>query len=245
MKQRSYKPELMDGPLNDPGLLYENLDELRLINRFTGAYSKMFSIIKHLLAESKVNATILDVAAGAGDFLHYVLKRKDELACPVRLIGLDLEPHAKEYAFRQYPDLASQAEWIVDDYRNLDQYNIKPDIITCSLFCHHLKDEDVVNLMRFVKANAQKGFIINDLVRHPFAYHSIRLLTRLFSRSQYTKHDAPLSVLRSFKKKELESFLHLATVDRYAIIRTIFFRYIITASGAEKTAIKNKSTKNV
>lgn len=245
MKQRSYEPELMDGPLDNPGLLYENLDELRVINRFTGAYSKMFSIIKHLLADCKTSATILDIAAGAGDFLHYILKRKEELACPIKLVGLDLEPHAKEYAFRQYPDLASQSEWIVDDYRNVELYNIKPDIITCSLFCHHLTDEDVVNLLHFFSLNARKGFIINDLVRHPFAYHSIRILTRLFSRSKYTKYDAPLSVLRGFKKNELESYLNLAFVDRYAIIRTMFFRYIISAPGVEKTAIKNKNTKNV
>jgi len=245
MKQRSYEPELMDGPLEDPVLLYENLDELRIINRFTGAYGKMFSILKQLLAGRKNKATILDVAAGAGDFLHYVMKRKDELPCPVRLIGLDLEPHAKEYAFRQYPDLATNAEWLVDDYRNLAQHNIKPDIITCSLFCHHLPDDEVVKLMQFFKMNAQEGFIINDLVRHPFAFHSIRLLTRLFSRSAYTRHDAPLSVLRGFKKKELEDFLRCASVVHYAIIRTLFFRYIISAPGAEKNAIRKEKTSNV
>ena len=54
---------------------------------------------------------------------------------------------------------------------------------------------------------AKHGFFINDLHRHPLAYHSIRILTSLFSKSYLVKNDAPLSVLRGFKKKELEDLL--------------------------------------
>ena len=57
-----------------------------------------------------------------------------------------------------------------------------------------------------MKQRSAVGFFINDLHRHPFAYYSIKWLTKLFSKSYLVKNDAPLSVLRGFKKKELEMF---------------------------------------
>jgi len=83
----------------------------------------------------------------------------------------------------------------------------KPDIVFSSLFCHHFDDQQVAELMKWMKANSRVGFFINDLHRHPFAYYSIKWLTKFFSKSYLVKNDAPLSVLRGFKRKELEMYV--------------------------------------
>lgn len=67
-----------------------------------------------------------------------------------------------------------------------------------SLFCHHLHEDEIIQLIGWSKAHAKMGMVINDLHRHPFAYYSIALLTRFFSKSYLVKHDAKLSVLRGF-----------------------------------------------
>jgi hypothetical protein len=75
--------------------------------------------------------------------------------------------------------------------------------------------------------NAALGFFINDLHRHAFAYYSIRALTRLFSKSYLVKNDAPLSVLRGFKKKEFISLLNQAGIPNYTIRWRWAFRWLI------------------
>ena len=60
-------------------------------------------------------------------------------------------------------------------------------------------------------------------------WHIIRsvILTRLFSRSYLVKHDAPLSVLRGFKKKELEELLNKAGILNYTIHWKWAFRWLV------------------
>jgi hypothetical protein len=64
----------------------------------------------------------------------------------------------------------------------------------------------MMGILAWMKGHSNIGFFINDLHRHPFAYYSIKWLTGLFSKSYLVKNDAPLSVLRGFKRKELEMF---------------------------------------
>ena len=77
-------------------------------------------------------------------------------------------------------------------------------------------------------ANSNIGFFINDLHRHPLAYHFIKLATQLFSKSYLVKNDAPLSVLRGFKKQEWENILRKSDLSDYTIKWQWAFRYLIT-----------------
>jgi hypothetical protein len=54
-----------------------------------------------------------------------------------------------------------------------------------------------------MKDHTTLGFFVNDLHRHPLAYYSIRWLTSWFSKSYLVRNDAPVSVLRGFRKDEL------------------------------------------
>ena len=75
--------------------------------------------------------------------------------------------------------------------------------------------------------NAEKGFFIADLHRHPLAYYSIKLLTGLFSKSYLVKNDAPLSVLRGFSRKEWEALLAQPGIKNYSIRWKWAFRWLI------------------
>jgi hypothetical protein len=72
---------------------------------------------------------------------------------------------------------------------------------------------------------ANQAVIINDLHRHPLAYYSIKWITRLFSGSYLVKNDAPLSVLRAFRKPELEEILDKCNIKKYALRWQWAFRW--------------------
>jgi hypothetical protein len=91
------------------------------------------------------------------------------------------------------------------------------DIITCTLFTHHFTDEELLKLFSSFLKKARLGIVINDLHRHRLAYFSIKALTRLFSKSPMVQNDGPLSVLRSFSKKDFISVLAQAGIKNSQI----------------------------
>ena len=92
----------------------------------------------------------------------------------------------------------------------------------------HFKEDELVDMLQWMKENAAKGFFINDLQRHPLAYHSIKWITKLFSKSYLVKNDAPLSVARGFTKKEWKQLLEWACIDDYSLQWKWAFRYLVT-----------------
>lgn len=78
-----------------------------------------------------------------------------------------------------------------------------------------------------MQQNSTIGFFINDLQRNWFAYHSIKIITQLFSSSYLVKNDAPLSVARGFHKKEWINIFNKAGIKNYTIKWKWAFRYLI------------------
>lgn len=237
MKERSNEKELMDGPLENPQLLYKNFDELIVINRWTASYSRALqSLLKMTEGQSKP-IVIADIGFGAGDFLYYLYENREKFSCEIKWVGLDMESHAIEYAKTRYPQMEKQVEWIESGYTEWFRRIDKVDIVCLNLFCHHLSDEEIIELLDELDEKVQLGFLINDLHRHPIAYHFIKVLTYLFSGSKYTKNDAPLSVLRSFKRADWVRFLEkskIANKNWDIQLDWIWtFRYFLTAHRKE------------
>ena len=80
-----------------------------------------------------------------------------------------------------------------------------------------------------MKANTQIGFFINDLQRHFLAYYSIKILSRVFSKSYLVKNDATLSVLRGFNKMELKHLLEQAGIKGFEVKWKWAFRWVVTS----------------
>jgi len=68
---------------------------------------------------------------------------------------------------------------------------------------------------------------VNDLHRHFLAYNSIKILSRIFSKSYLVKNDAPLSVLRGFSKEELQNILQKAAVHSVQLNWKWAFRWLL------------------
>lgn len=76
------------------------------------------------------------------------------------------------------------------------------DYVITSLFLHHLPDEAVRTALREFDRVARRGMVMNDLLRRRRLYWWTKLFT-LFG-NEIVRHDGPLSVLRSFTRREVE-----------------------------------------
>lgn len=231
--QRSYEAELMDAPNIPRELLFQNLSELDLVNRTLGGHSTTIAGMKQLLKDKDKTYHIVDIGCGGGDAMKQMAAWAKKNGRKVKLTGVDMNADCIAY-MKEFCKEIPGVDGKVLDYRDYLKQESDADIIHCSLFCHHLKDEELVELFGYLDRYSKLGFIINDLHRHWFAYHSIKFLTRILNGSTLVKNDAPLSVLRGFKKKELEQLLEKAGVKNYEMKWKWAFRYLVIGKNGKQ-----------
>lgn len=224
--QRSYELELLDAPNIPKELLFKNLRELDIVNRLLGGHAITLSGIKKLVTDKNRTYRIVDIGCGGGDAMKKIAEWAKRNNFNVELIGVDMNADAIRFMETECKEF-SEITGVVNDYRDYLKANTNVDIVHCSLFCHHLKDDELVELFQYMNKYAKVGFIINDLQRHWFAYYSIKFLTRLLNGSTLVKNDAPLSVLRGFRKEELNDLMKKAGVVSFSIHWKWAFRYSV------------------
>jgi 2-polyprenyl-3-methyl-5-hydroxy-6-metoxy-1,4-benzoquinol methylase len=231
---RSTQAELMDGDIADKMELFVNLSELEKINTLTGGPQHGFNAIKNMLKNRKEEVHIVDVGFGAGDMLCYLLQNAHQLPCPIRLTGVDLMPETLAYIQQFHPEILKKVHFEIGDYKDWFAKGQTADLLTANLFCHHLSDDELIHFLRLVAQHVKIGTVINDLHRHPVAYYGIKIPTQWFSKSRFTRNDAPLSVLRGFTRKEWEDVLEKAGITHHKIQWKWAFRYLISIYGTEQ-----------
>jgi 2-polyprenyl-3-methyl-5-hydroxy-6-metoxy-1,4-benzoquinol methylase len=224
--QRSPQTELID----EPGIPFSDweicLRELNVVNTYLGGHKITLEGVEAILKSkseknpSEKNFTVCEIGCGGGDNLKAIASHFKG----IKFIGIDINKACTDFASKNCAHL--DAKFICSDYRNVS-FTQKPDIIFNSLFCHHFSNDQLVQMLKWMKENAVMGFFINDLQRHPFAYHSIKTLTKIFSRSYLVKNDGPISVLRGFHKNEWQQLLAAAGIKQYSIRWRWAFRYLV------------------
>jgi 2-polyprenyl-3-methyl-5-hydroxy-6-metoxy-1,4-benzoquinol methylase len=226
---RSYQKELLDSneiPFED---IARNMRELNFINKYLGGHSITLRGFKKILSINNFRGRdliICEIGCGGGDNLQVIDQWCRRKKLRLRTIGIDINPDCIAYASAMFKD--PLAEWISSDYKMVS-FTEKPDIIFNSLFCHHFDDDQMIEILRWMKEHSRLGFFINDLHRNSLAFYAIKWLTRLFSKSYLVKNDAPLSVKRGFKRNELKNFLNRAGIGDYTIDWKWAFRWLITS----------------
>lgn len=226
---RSYKKEILDRdniPFED---IVENMRELDFINTWLGGHSITLSGLKKIINNQK-DISVCEIGCGGGDNLNAIYKYCNKKKIVAKLQGIDINPDC--IAFAKKNSMIENASFIVSDYRQIEFKEQQPDIIFSSLFCHHFTDDELAEMLQWMKKNATIGFFINDLHRHPLAYNLIKTATKLFSKSYLVKNDAPLSVLRGFRKNEWERIFEKTGINDYSIEWKWAFRHLIICKAA-------------
>jgi len=228
LKYRSRQKEMMDAPVISKKLLIQNLRELDFLNRTLGGHTITLQGIKQLVRLKDKQYHIADLGCGSGDTLKHIARWARTNGYKVKLTGIDINEDAIAFLnhhCREYSEITG----IISDYRLFLQTSENIDIIHCSLFCHHLTDAELTELISLLKSKVKVGFIINDLQRTWLAWFAVRIFTTVMNGSKLARHDGPVSVLRGFTEDELKALLNGENAVNYSIRRKWAFRLLVIA----------------
>lgn len=221
-------PELMDEPCS-----YEEfrdcLRDLAQVNRFTRAYRPTLAFLDRVVACGRLSGPlrILDVGSGGGDMLRHVARWARERGIAVKMTGIDLNPYAaqaaQEFSERERP--AAEIRWVTGDvfaYAPLEEI----DIVTSSLFTHHLNSDGVVRFIGWMETRARLGWYVNDLERSARAARWFSVLAAMMRWHRFVRHDGPVSLQRAFREEDWRKMLvesgvpvEAVTIERHAMAR--------------------------
>ncbi len=226
---RSTKQELMDDLSLSNDELRKNLDELEIYNNWLGCKNVLINSLNtiHEKYSSYIDThkiIIGDLCCGGGDLLREIDHWAKSLNLTVELIGVDANSFMIEYAKQKSTEFPN-IQYRVMDILSPEFSQMQFDIVCINSSTHHFNDEQLVYLCKRLSEQTKLAIIINDLHRHWFSYYAIKLITKIFDISYLAKHDAPLSVLRSFKKDELINIFKLANLHSFEIKWTWAFRW--------------------
>lgn len=215
------QPEWLDQPGIPFDAIRKNMAELAVINRWLGGHAISVQACRKLVGALPA-FSIAEIGSGGGDNLAAIADWARQNHKSMTGTGVDLQENCVQYARARFPGMA----FINSDYREL-QFAQQPDIIFSSLFCHHFSSAELVQQLQWMYRQSRLGFFINDLHRHPLAYHSIKILTSLFSGSELVKHDAPLSVQRAFSRADWANILSQAGIAEAELHWKWAFRWCV------------------
>src|ERR1035438_6025999 len=210
---RSEEKELLDKQDIPPQLLFQNLKELDILNRTIKGHTISLKGIKQCLTDHHKTYDIVDLGCGSGDVLKVIAHWARQNKYSVNLTGVDRNADAISYLqlhCADYPEITG----VTSDYMDYIEGHEGIDLVHCSLFCHHLKDDELMRLFISFNRHVKTGFILNDLHRSRIAYHIVWLFTRLMNGSVLAKNDGPVSILRGFRSAELINLLKNANIHR-------------------------------
>ena len=235
-ENRSNEKELLDETNIQQVLLFKNLRELDILNRNTGGHAITLKGIKQLVTDHAKIYHIVDLGCGSGDSLRAIADWARKNNFNVKLTGVDMNADVIEYLRKhcsRYPEITG----ITSDFQQFLDRNISVDIVCCSLFCHHLNDNELIRLFTYFSEKVKTGFVINDLQRNWMAYYSAWFFTRLLNGTILAKNDGPVSVLRAFKVNELKYLLEKANIRNYILHKKLLFRFLIVGKTGKNGTI--------
>lgn len=187
-------------------LMRDTLDKLGSINKWLGGNRITLDGITALLKGHPKDGTytIIDLGCGHGDILRLIANFGRKNGYNFKLIGIDANQDAVDYANElsiAYPELS---------FENIDIFSeqfeaLDFDIALTTLFLHHFKNDEIVSLLAKLSKHANLGIVVNDLQRSALAYGLFKLLGLTISNYMIVQ-DGLTSILRAFKRKDLEHF---------------------------------------
>ena len=229
---RRREPEVMDDPALEPGLHAAALRGLARITVVSRAAWPVWKASEKLAVRANKagrSLSVLDIATGSADV-------------PIALAGyakarrLGLELHACDVSARALGHAAERAKTAGVTLRTFEAdvtRGVLPgefDVVTCSLFLHHLDEADVVAVLAAMRAAARHRVVVSDLRRTRFGLALATVVPRMLTRSPVVHTDALLSARAAWTIEELAAMAARAGMDGCAITPCWPSRMVLTWS---------------
>ena len=219
----------MDDPNLDRAVHRRALAGLRRINAWSQTARVLAAAMARIASERSLRALkVLDVACGGGDIALHVANRLSRAGLEAEVHGCDISQTAIDHATANAAvQGVSGARFYV--HNALEQ--VPPDgydIITSTLFLHHLTDSDAVRLLRNLATATRHALLVDDLVRNRRGYWLAQLGCRLLSRSPVVHYDGPASVLGAYTLAEARQLASAAGLEGAVFTKHWPERYLMT-----------------
>lgn len=194
--------------------------EMWFIHRIFGELRALRrTLFRDIEAAGDVSVSVLDVGAGSGELLrelaNWTAGRK------TFFVGAELNAEATTSI------KSSTLSALQCDALRLPFPDDSFDYVFCSLFLHHLGDEDAVRLLNEMARVARKRIYIIDLNRHPTAYYLYKVLGSILLQ-KFSREDGALSILRSFSPDELVEIAKSAGLTDVKVERSKVNRLVLS-----------------
>ena len=214
--QRVNSEEILDSKLCPAGEVETSLRDLCRINRWFGGVATTRRMIERVAKTvGKSDLSLLEVAAGFGEVPKRAGEQLASKGIHLRITDSDRVP----------THLHRGNHSVVADALALPFRDDSFDLISCSLFAHHLEPQEIGQFVQESCRVCRYAVLINDLIRHPLhlalVYAGFPLM-----RSYVSRVDGVRSVRRAYTPEEIEQIVRRTTScgGRIEISRHYLFR---------------------
>ncbi len=221
--QRVSSQEILDSDACPPLEVEASLRDMCRINRWFGGIATTRSLIERVASVTgKTRFCLLEVAAGFGEVSKLAGRQLVHKGITLDVTDID----------RAHAHLLRGNRAVVADALALPFQDNSFDLVSCSLFAHHLEPDELARFVNEALRVSRTAVLINDLVRHPLhvalVYAGFPLM-----RSYVSRFDGVASVRRAYTPDEMRTILSSALLDgstpRLEIFRHYLFRMGVIA----------------
>lgn len=201
--QRVDAPEILDSDACSPADVEDTLRDLGRVNRWFGGVATTQKLVERVAQVSaSKHFSLLEVAAGSGEVPELVRQKLARRGIQVDVTLLD---RARSH-LPCTPNHTGRNSGVVADALALPFADGAFDLISCSLFAHHLDEQQLAQFMREGLRVSRRALLINDLIRHPL-HLALAFAGFPLMRSRVAWLDGLTSVRRAYVPDEIRSML--------------------------------------
>lgn len=230
LRERHRQPELMD----QPGLAESEhaaaLAGLRRVNLLSTGVGQLWSHLRKLAETNPGQAPlrVLDLACGSGDVAIRLARRAQRHKLPMVIHGCDVSSTALRIAQQscEHAGVRDVEFFPLDAIQSPIPAGY--DVVMCSLFLHHLPNDEALGLIRAMAASARRAILIDDLLRTYLGYALCWVGCQILTRSPIVHVDGPLSVQGAFTRHEVQALAESAGLQGARIKRHWPQRFLLS-----------------
>lgn len=202
--QRVEAPEILDSGTCSAREAQSVLKVLGRVNRWFGGVTTTRKMVERTVAVTGAKyLSLLEVAAGSGETPTLVQRRMLQHGITLDVTLLD---RARSHLPR---GSCNGNRSVVADALALPFADGAFDLVSCSLFAHHLAVPQLAQFVREGLRVSRRALLINDLVRHP-VHLALAYASRPLLHNRVAWLDGLTSVRRSYVPEEIRSLIATA-----------------------------------
>jgi ubiquinone/menaquinone biosynthesis C-methylase UbiE len=225
--QRVDAPEILDSDACSACDVEVSMRDMGRVNRWFGGVATTQKMVQRAARFSGATSlSLLEVAAGSGEVPEIVRQKLSRRGIALDVTLLDRASSHLAARDGAVGNPISKSRRVVADALVLPFADAAFDLVSCSLFAHHLDAQQLATFVREALRVSRRALLVNDLIRHPLhlalAWAGFPLM-----RSRVAWLDGLTSVRRSYLPEEMRNVILSAfpeTVPQIEISRNYLFR---------------------